>query len=106
MTDINAIRAASAYRNQLKMMEGADISADAESALDKPSFSDMLGDALSGAVDTQYKTEEVKIGAIMGGNTLTDLVTAVSEADLTLNTVVSIRDKMIAAYQDILRMPI
>ena len=31
---------------------------------------------------------------------------AVSKADLTLQTVVTIRDRVVQAYQDILRMPI
>jgi flagellar hook-basal body complex protein FliE len=37
---------------------------------------------------------------------LTDVVTAVSNAELTLQTVVTIRDRVIQAYQDIIRMPI
>jgi len=31
---------------------------------------------------------------------------AVSEAELTLNTVVAVRDKVLEAYREILRMPI
>ena len=34
------------------------------------------------------------------------VVTAVAEAELTLQTVVTIRDKVIEAYRDIMRMPI
>ncbi|NBX04163.1 MAG: flagellar hook-basal body complex protein FliE, partial [Alphaproteobacteria bacterium] len=45
--------------------------------------------------------------ALTGGKVdLTDLVTAVSSAELTLNTVVAVRDKVINAYQEIIRMPI
>jgi len=33
-------------------------------------------------------------------------VMAVSKAEMTLETVVTLRDKVVAAYQDILRMPI
>jgi flagellar hook-basal body complex protein FliE len=37
---------------------------------------------------------------------LVDVVTAVAEAETTLQTVVAVRDKVIAAYQDIMKMPI
>ena len=37
---------------------------------------------------------------------LTDLVTSVTNAELTLQTVVAVRDRMISAYQDIIKMPI
>jgi flagellar hook-basal body complex protein FliE len=34
------------------------------------------------------------------------VVTAVTNAELTLETVVAVRDRVVQAYQDILRMPI
>ena len=50
---------------------------------------------------------EVKAaGLVQGKGDLVDVVTAVNSAEMTLETVVAIRDKVIAAYQDILRMPI
>lgn len=41
-----------------------------------------------------------------GAADLTDVVTAVGKAELTLQTVVAVRDKVIQAYQEVLRMPI
>ena len=38
-------------------------------------------------------------------NTL-DLVTAVAETELAVETLVTVRDRVISAYQDILNMPI
>ena len=70
-------------------------------------FDNMLKDALNEAVDTG-KSSEQKVAAMTGtkqGN-LVDVVTAVSEAEATLQTVVTVRDKVISAYQEILRMPI
>ena len=43
--------------------------------------------------------------SLTGKVDLADLVTAVSNAELSLNTVIAIRDKVIGAYQDIIRMP-
>ncbi len=70
------------------------------------SFGDLMGQALGSARDSQYKAESLSLGAVGNKTQIHDLVTAVSDAELTLQTVVAIRDKMINAYQDILKMPI
>jgi flagellar hook-basal body complex protein FliE len=44
--------------------------------------------------------------AIAGGGNLTEVVTAVSRAELALQSTVAIRDRVVQAYQDIMRMPI
>ena len=43
---------------------------------------------------------------MVGQANLQDVVEAVNAAEVTLQTVVAVRDRMIAAYQDIIRMPI
>ncbi|MBI1263096.1 MAG: flagellar hook-basal body complex protein FliE [Rhizobiales bacterium] len=70
-------------------------------------FGDILEKAMGEVVDTG-KNSERQMAAVTGtkqGN-LVDVVTAVSEAEMTLQTVVTVRDKVISAYQEILRMPI
>ncbi len=106
--NVNLSKATSAYQNNAKMMEGLQdgIGGIDDAAAQKASFADMMGDALNKAIDSQYASEQTKLGALTGKTELTDLVTAVSQAELTLNTVVTIRDRVISAYQDILRMPI
>lgn len=102
---INALNAANAYRNQLKMMEGI-TDAPAEEA-GGTSFSQLLESATKEAINTQYDTEALKMESLVGNKVdLTDLVAAVSSAELTLNTVVAVRDRVINAYQEILRMPL
>jgi flagellar hook-basal body complex protein FliE len=44
--------------------------------------------------------------AITGKADLNDVIVAVNDAEMTLQTVVGLRDRMIQAYQEILRMPI
>tara|TARA_R110002110_G_scaffold3104_25_gene16013 strand:+ start:4987 stop:5307 length:321 start_codon:yes stop_codon:yes gene_type:complete len=70
-------------------------------------FGDLLKQAIEETVDTS-KTSEQKMAAVTGGRdgNLIDVVTAVAEAETTLQTVVTVRDKVIAAYQEIMRMPI
>lgn len=103
--DANIARAASAYQNKANLFEGMG-AASLEPKSNAPSFSELLGDVLQNAVDTGVKAEKIQTQALTGEVELTDLVTAIAEAELALNTVVSVRDRVIAAYQEIIRMPI
>ncbi len=42
----------------------------------------------------------------MGKANMVDVVTAVAESETAIQTMVAVRDKVIAAYEDILKMPI
>lgn len=69
-----------------------------------------FGDLLKGVADTAIKTlkqgETMSLKAISGKADIGEVVTAVSNAEMTLQTVTAVRDRVISAYQDILRMPI
>ena len=94
------INAANAYRNHLKLLEGMDDSAQsAESG--GASFKDMLSNTLKDAEDSIYKGEAMKMDALTQGNkvNMADLVTAVSSAELTLNTVVAVRDRVVDGWR-------
>lgn len=69
-------------------------------------FSEMVGEALEGAVDVGKRAENMSAQAVVGQADLTDVVTAVTNAEVTLQTVIAVRDKVVAAYQEIARMPI
>ncbi|HET9149058.1 MAG TPA: flagellar hook-basal body complex protein FliE [Alphaproteobacteria bacterium] len=69
------------------------------------SFSDMLGEAANAAVGDGVKAEKLSAAALLGKADYTQVITAVAKADVALQTVVTIRDKIIGAYQDILKMP-
>jgi flagellar hook-basal body complex protein FliE len=50
---------------------------------------------------------DVKAMQLAGGKSdLVDVVTAVAETEVAVETLVSVRDKVIAAYEEIFRMPI
>ena len=69
-------------------------------------FSSMLKGMADGAVNAGKAAENQTAAAAAGKADLNSVVMAVSEAELTLNTVVAVRDKVIEAYREILRMPI
>jgi flagellar hook-basal body complex protein FliE len=69
------------------------------------SFADMVKDTMTSAADTLKESEKAAGAAAAGKANLADVVTAVTQADLTLHTVLAVRDRLVQAYQDILRMP-
>lgn len=115
--------AISAYNNASKMLAGkqrAPIDADAPKTfvlpsgqaapnpqqVNKPSFPELLEGSINNSMNTQYKGEQVSAKSLVRKAELHEMVTAVTNAELTLQTVVAVRDKVINAYQDILKMPI
>jgi flagellar hook-basal body complex protein FliE len=102
---VNALSAANAYRNQLKLTDAMEESGLAAQQAG-PSFGELVQDAMKSAADTQRQSEAVQMESLTGKVELSDLVTAVTNAELTLNTVVAVRDRVISAYQEIIRMPI
>lgn len=71
-----------------------------------PSFGDVLEEAAKSSVNTLKSGEAVSAQAAVGQAELTDVIQAVTNAEVTLQTVTTVRDKVITAYQEILRMPI
>lgn len=69
-------------------------------------FADMLANYTEDSVAVLKKGEQATVLAAQGKADVTDVVTAVSNAEMTLQTIVAVRDRVINAYQDILRMPI
>lgn len=111
MSDIRFSQASSAYTDALRAAErivSQTSAAQSSSPADglKPDFGELVGQSLQSAKSVAYTGEAVSTKALAGKADLTDLVTAVSNAELALNTVVSIRDRVISAYQDIIKMPI
>lgn len=112
--NIKAMDAANAYANVMKS-QGIGSGTDkigqisgigAASGQGTGSFSDVLKVALSDTSQAVSTSENAGIGALNGTTDLVDVVTSVQNAEMVLDTVVAVRDKVIAAYQDIIKMPI
>lgn len=70
-------------------------------------FAGILKGLVSQATSAQSEAQQLSMAAAKGENVpMQDVVTAIGKAELTLQTLVSVRDKAIEAYQEILRMPI
>lgn len=73
---------------------------------DGVTFSDFLKDNVRESIDVMRRGETMSARAVAGEADTVDVVQAVTAAELTLQTVVSLRDRVIGAYQEIMRMPI
>nr|WP_294527263.1 flagellar hook-basal body complex protein FliE [uncultured Rhodopila sp.] len=69
-------------------------------------FGSTVQQALEKAVQTGHTADDQAMKAISGGGNLTEVVAALSHAELTLQTATVIRDRVVQAYQDIIKMPI
>jgi flagellar hook-basal body complex protein FliE len=70
------------------------------------SFGSVLKEAIS-SVDELGKKSDAQTRAMANGKSnMVDVVTAVSETEVAIDAVVAVRDKIIQAYEDIMKMPI
>jgi flagellar hook-basal body complex protein FliE len=69
-------------------------------------FSATLQRALHGTVDNLHAAEAKTVEALSGGGNLTEVVTALASAELALQSATVIRDRVVQAYQDVMKMPI
>lgn len=69
-------------------------------------FSRFLEGAMKDAVSTMKGGEQMAALQAAGRADMVSVVSAVNSAELTLNTVVAVRDRVIQAYQSIMNMPI
>ena len=106
MANTSIGNALAAYGNAAKAVTGLDQGAGDASAAAGESFGDLLKKAASDSVKTGAESEKQSMLATAGKANVTDVVTAVSAAEVTLQAVTAVRDKVVSAYQEILRMPI
>jgi len=69
-------------------------------------FADLVKGAAESALQSGQNAESMTLQAIDGNAEVADVVTAIADAELALQTVIAIRDQVVQAYQEILRMPI
>lgn len=103
---ITALTAAKAYAAAQKTMAVDPGAAGAEAMAPGAGFGDILKSAMSDVMKASKNAETQMANQVQGKAQLIDVVTAVSSAQQSLETVMAIRDQVISAYQEIMRMPI
>ena len=69
-------------------------------------FGDLLKSVMTDAMQASKTAETQIANQVAGKAELIDVVTAISSAEASLETVMAVRDQVISAYQEIMRMPI
>ena len=99
--------AASAYgKVQGGSTTGVDDPDDPVSGSDGSGFGSTLQRALDNVVQTGNEADVQTAHGIAGDGNITDVVMAVSRAQLALQSTVAIRDKVVQAYQNVMQMSI
>jgi flagellar hook-basal body complex protein FliE len=106
---VNPLSASSAYAAIAKLTNPAAGAADTLGGAEKgagTNFASVLKDALTSVAETGKKSDAQSSALVNGKGNLVDVVTAVSETEVAIDAVVAVRDKVIAAYEEIMKMPI
>jgi flagellar hook-basal body complex protein FliE len=98
--------AAAAYQNAARMALNPSVPDVVPADLPNSSFSDFLSGAIKDSVTTLRQGEQAASSQAMNKTNVVDVAHSLSAAELTLDTVVAVRDKVVAAYQSIMNMPI
>lgn len=99
--------AANAYAALAKITQGASPVSPANAAKGGEStFGSLLKDALGGVLEAGRKSDAQSQALAAGKANVVDVVTAVAETEVAVQALVSVRDKVIQAYEEIMRMPI
>ena len=102
---ITALAASKAYSAAQKTM-GVDPGPGGAAVAPGGGFGDILKSAMTDVMKSTRAAETQMTAQVHGKAELVDVVTAISAAESSLETVMAIRDQVINAYQEIMRMPI
>ena len=97
---IDPVSVARAYQQAAKATQGG-----AQGA-DQVDFGHMVQQAIREAGQTSQAAEQSAMQVASGRGDIVNVVTAVAAAETQMETVIAVRDQVISAYQEILRMPI
>lgn len=95
-------QAAALYQNTAKIASGGISAGDS----DKVSFGSLVKAGVENIIETQKKSEKLSADAVAGKANVADVVQAVTEAEVVLQTAKAVSQRVVNAYQEIMRMPI
>ena len=100
--------ATTAYANVAKLLNNAASKPAVNQVADVGGgdFAKLLGQAVQGVVDSGKVSDTKAMELVNGKGDMVDVVTAISQTELAMDTMVAVRDRVISAYEEIMRMPI
>lgn len=98
--------AANAYASLAKLTDPVSMAKGATEASGGQNFGSLVKDAVAALSKATHNADAQSQAAAAGKANIVDVVTAVAESEVAIDALVSVRDKVIAAYEEIMRMPI
>ena len=98
--------AANAYASLAKLTDPSALTKGAAEASGGPSFGALVKDAVNALAKSTHNSDVQTQAAANGKANMVDVVTAVAESEVAIDALVSVRDKVISAYEEIMKMPI
>jgi|ERR1700675_1534373 flagellar hook-basal body complex protein FliE len=98
--------AANAYASLARILDTGGAGKASEGGGGGASFGALLKDAIGSVLDAGKKSDAQTVAMASGKANVMDVVTAVAETDVAVSTLVSVRDRVIQSYEDIMKMPI
>jgi flagellar hook-basal body complex protein FliE len=98
--------AANAYTSLARIADASGGLGKAVGETNGPSFGALLKDAVGSVLEAGKASDAQQRAMVAGKANIVDVVTAVSETEVAVEALVSVRDRMIQAYEEIMRMPI
>jgi len=71
-----------------------------------PDFGKLVTSGMQGVMDAGKVSDQLSLDLVNGKANVVDVVTAISQTELAMESMVAVRDKVISAYEEIMRMPI
>jgi len=96
--------AANAYANLARILDTGATAKSSEG--DGPFFASVLKEAVGSVMEAGRKSDAQTVAMASGKANVMDVVTAVAETDVAVSTLVSVRDRVIQSYEDIMKMSI
>ena len=108
---INSLQATQAYQNISQAIEQASQSNNASeplrtTGLEENSFAHLVEAAINQTANNVQTAEIAGNQVVTGDTNLIDVVTSISTAEVSLEAAIAVRNRIIEAYQEIMRMPI
>ncbi|MDO6962560.1 flagellar hook-basal body complex protein FliE [Rhizobium alvei] len=103
---LNGTSIASALKSAENASETNRLDPAAQADMAGASFASYIGDLSSKFVDNIKQAETKSIDGMLGKASVREVVESVMAADQTLQTAMAFRDKVVAAYLDIVKMQI
>jgi flagellar hook-basal body complex protein FliE len=98
--------AANAYASLARIADASGGLGKAVGGTQGQNFGALLKDAIGSVLEAGKASDAQQRAMVAGKANIVDVVTAVSETEVAVEALVSVRDRMIQAYEEIMRMPI